>query len=126
MRRALWPLVLPIVTACTEWHPVALPTPADTAWAAEGRLRLKTISGRELRGISVSLRNDSLVLRPDSLSAELRVARLTVSTIERHGFSGPKTAVLGVVIVGVSVMMSLVMETMEPYYANGTFAPSPH
>jgi hypothetical protein len=113
MRRTGWPLLLTFLTACTDWHPVTLPAPSDTVWSSEGRLRVTTVSGRELHGTLVLLRNDSLVVRPDSVSAELGVPRVAVSAIDRRGFSALKTATLGVMIFGVAVMMGLLGESLE-------------
>jgi len=80
---------------------------------------MTTVSGRELRGVAVALRNDSLVLRPDSVSAELGIPRVAVTAIERRRFSGAKTAVLGVAIVGVSVFVGLMMDSIEPDIGTG-------
>ena len=113
MRRTGWPLLLTFLTACTDWHPVTLPTPADTTWSTEGRLLLTTVSGRELYGSAVVLRNDSLVLRPDPVSGELGTPRVAVSTIERRGFSARKTLALGVMVVGISIMLGLMGESLE-------------
>ena len=116
MRSLLTILVLTLA-GCTDWQPVAFPSPSDTAWSATGTLRVTTVSERKLRGTSILLSGDSLLVRADTLTPGSRVALSVVARIERHGFSGTKTAVLAGVLVATTLILGAGLD--DTWYKSG-------
>ncbi|MEO6068870.1 MAG: hypothetical protein ABJB33_08375 [Gemmatimonadota bacterium] len=97
-----------LLTACSTWRPVTLPTPQDSAWTASGRLRLTVPGGGRTRGSMARLTGDTVQLVVGGDAVVASVPRQHPMTLERRTFSGGNTAgLLLLVVAGVYIALGL-------------------
>ena len=102
--RVTLPILFLLVTGCTTWRPVALPTPQDSAWTASGRLRLTVPGGGRTRGNMARLTGDTVQLVVGGGAVVASVPRQHPMTLERRTFSGGNTAG-GLLLLGTTVVV---------------------
>ena len=104
MRLTPLALLLPLTLGCTTWRPVTLPTPADSAWSAEGNLRLSTPDGRQLRATRATMRSDSLQLTGAQGVTIAQVPRDQAGGLQRQQVDPNRTGILIVALLTVAVI----------------------
>ena len=108
--RAFLFLHLTLVGGCTNWRPVALPTPQDTSWApVTDRVRVVRVEGDTLFGDGATMRGDSLWLTHLG-EAYTPVPRDQLASIRRFSRANQTLLVVGIAglaIIGIGGMIAM-------------------
>lgn len=113
--------MLLLLGACTTWRPVTLPTPTDSAWSAEGNLRLATADGRRLRATRATMWRDSLQLTGAQGAAVAQLPRDQAAGLQRQQVDGTRTGILIVALLAAAAIVVAAAASSFSGFGGGGF-----